>query len=525
MVRSILLLAILITPTFCSSQLQVNTGWGNTGLVKLSMAEFTEPVAISITNNDSLMILCNTIDEDTTAHKTFMLIKLTPNGEVVSDFGVNGAVKIFFEENNSSVACSFCISSDNKITVVGLNEYLSNATSSVCVKQFLWNGLPDSAFANNGLLTLSNVYSSLQYPRAIKTVRDNQLFIVGSGADTNDVHSDLPMLIRLFSNGQVDSTFGENGLLTLRFPDLYINASRHVTGGVIYDVLELPDSSYLVAGGYSNSFNLIGFIAHIDAFGNLDSTWMQSGYLSFDFSPFANNQITKLIFSDEGEIWFSANSNAPEYRNFYGGKLNLTTQQYTTATVDFSTNEDVCNGILFLNDGNPLFYGKTILKSHNSPVYQGDYFAFTTFNKNYFPILPQPFTFTDDTATQTGIVDAVLQSSGNVVSLGFQTNANGKNQTTLLAILPDSVTSVVSINGKDDFFVFPNPANSYLNMESDEEIQSIQVADVTGRIIISQTNPAARNLQLATEMLDEATYFIHIKTTSGRIAVKSFVKQ
>jgi hypothetical protein len=85
------------------------------------------------------------------------------------------------------------------------------------------------------------------------------------------------------------------------------------------------------------------------------------------------------------------------------------------------------------------------------------------------------------------------------------------------------VNNLISGDGRCN--VYPNPTRSMLSIESNEEIQSIQVADVTGRIIISQTNPAARNLQLATEMLDEATYFIHIKTTSGKTAVKSFVKQ
>jgi hypothetical protein len=73
--------------------------------------------------------------------------------------------------------------------------------------------------------------------------------------------------------------------------------------------------------------------------------------------------------------------------------------------------------------------------------------------------------------------------------------------------------------------IYPNPTSTVLNIESDEEIQSIQVADITGRTLITENNLATRNLQLATDFLAEATYFIHIKTISGKTAVKSFVKQ
>ncbi|MBL7778801.1 MAG: T9SS type A sorting domain-containing protein [Chitinophagales bacterium] len=102
------------------------------------------------------------------------------------------------------------------------------------------------------------------------------------------------------------------------------------------------------------------------------------------------------------------------------------------------------------------------------------------------------------------------------------TDANGcSNTSSALNVTIVGIGEIASFRT----VIYPNPTTNVINIESEEEIQSIQVADVTGRIIITQSNLATRNLQLATSILAEATYFIHIKTTSGKTAVKSFVKQ
>lgn len=114
------------------------------------------------------------------------------------------------------------------------------------------------------------------------------------------------------------------------------------------------------------------------------------------------------------------------------------------------------------------------------------------------------------TATQSGSYTVVV------------TDANGcRNTSNAINVDVVSVSEILNFRS----LIYPNPTTSVLYIEGSEEIQSIQVADVTGRIIISETNLSTRHSQLATDMLAEATYFIHIKTISGKTATKSFVKQ
>ncbi|MBL7778802.1 MAG: PKD domain-containing protein [Chitinophagales bacterium] len=102
------------------------------------------------------------------------------------------------------------------------------------------------------------------------------------------------------------------------------------------------------------------------------------------------------------------------------------------------------------------------------------------------------------------------------------TDANGcSNTSAAVNVTVSSLSEVADFSS----VIFPNPTSNVLHIDCSEDIQAIEVADVTGRIIIAENNLSTRNLQLATSILAEATYFIHIKTTTGKTAVKSFAKQ
>ncbi len=75
------------------------------------------------------------------------------------------------------------------------------------------------------------------------------------------------------------------------------------------------------------------------------------------------------------------------------------------------------------------------------------------------------------------------------------------------------------------FQIYPNPTTAVLTIEVDESVESIEVADILGRVIIAEKNPSTLNPQRSIADLSNGTYFIHLRTTNGKTAVKSFVKQ
>jgi hypothetical protein len=114
------------------------------------------------------------------------------------------------------------------------------------------------------------------------------------------------------------------------------------------------------------------------------------------------------------------------------------------------------------------------------------------------------------TATQSGSYSVLV------------TDANGcSNTSSAVNVTISSVSELVDFRS----VIYPNPTTNVLNIECSEEIQAIEVVDITGRVMIAKTNLSTLTTQLATDWLAEATYIIHIKTISGKTAVKSFVKQ
>lgn len=72
---------------------------------------------------------------------------------------------------------------------------------------------------------------------------------------------------------------------------------------------------------------------------------------------------------------------------------------------------------------------------------------------------------------------------------------------------------------------YPNPTIDVLNIQSNESIQTIQVTDLTGRVIIILNSLSSFNPQLSTIELAKATYFIRLTTVTGKTLTKAFVKQ
>ncbi len=210
--------------------------------------------------------------------------------------------------------------------------------------------------------------------------------------------------------------------------------------------------------------------------------------------------------------------------------LNLAVNSFVTGTVTAS----ICQGQSYAFNGQQLTQGgqyNDILTSSGGC----DSIVTLTLTVNSLPqptitqngnvLSTQAFTNYQWQLNNGNINNATSQSytatqSGNYTVL--VTDANGcSNTSSALNVTIIGVSEIASFRS----VLYPNPTTNVLYIECSEEIQAIEVADVTGRIIITQTNLSTLATQLSTDLLAEATYFIHIKTTSGKTAVRSFVKQ
>ena len=92
------------------------------------------------------------------------------------------------------------------------------------------------------------------------------------------------------------------------------------------------------------------------------------------------------------------------------------------------------------------------------------------------------------------------------------------------AIIPGQQILAISSLEKDNRFtvsLFPNPANTQVTIQCNTEIQSIQLMDLEGRVLLSKS-VGARNLTVPTNTLARGVYLVNV-LANGNTVVKKLV--
>jgi len=83
-----------------------------------------------------------------------------------------------------------------------------------------------------------------------------------------------------------------------------------------------------------------------------------------------------------------------------------------------------------------------------------------------------------------------------------------------------TVLGTENFTSLSDFKMYPNPANSILNINSSEEISSVEIYSIEGkRVLISQ------NTQVDVSQLTSGIYLVKITTNANKVGTKKLVKQ
>lgn len=134
----------------------------------------------------------------------FALTKLDSNGEFYEYFGNNGVVITDIAGSPDKVM-AIDVKDNSRIVAVG--DYFHNPKLKMAV--YLTNGSLDESFSEDGLLETTFGYDSAG-AEDVKIQSDGKILVAGYIID-NEVRSDI--LVRYLSNGEVDSSFGEDGML------------------------------------------------------------------------------------------------------------------------------------------------------------------------------------------------------------------------------------------------------------------------------------------------------------------------
>jgi uncharacterized delta-60 repeat protein len=237
-------------------------------------------------------------------------------GTVDTSFGINGKVITDFGYTSGEYSYDVLIKPDGKIMAAGLTQdgyspYLSGIT------QYLPDGTPDSSFGINGKVQLT-ILQAFYIAHVLALQTDQKILFCGTTSGFNG--NNYPTVVRLNTDGTIDSTFAQNGYFidskdgSVSSIALDLNGKLIVTG-----FFETAGSNYyllglrlLPNGIIDSTFGINGYIDSIPAFGALLTSAVaiqQDGKIILAGTDTPNGDFHLRRFNEDGSVDSSFGSN------------------------------------------------------------------------------------------------------------------------------------------------------------------------------------------------------------------------
>ncbi len=212
-----------------------------------------------------------------------IIAKFDIDGKLDSSFGENGLAKVGIGNSQESGVKSLALTEEGNILKVGFMDHDDNG-SNVAVGKLLNNGVPDSSFGRNGIVSypISERYDCLSF---ILLQNDGKIVAAGN-ADS------LYVLIRFDKDGSIDKTFGNDGYSTGKFG---------ADCSIVKSLIQQKDGKIVLVGDIFDNENFDVFIARFDNPSALEVENNSSG-ISKDYSLAQNypnpfNPTTTISYS------------------------------------------------------------------------------------------------------------------------------------------------------------------------------------------------------------------------------------
>lgn len=194
---------ILLTLIIFNSSAQnaaLDPSFGNSGY---SVHADTSEITCFIFDSNENIISAG-VNNQGTVYWHLNITKTNKNGILDTSFGTNGKVTTIIEK--SAYPNDIAIQPDGKIIVAGSLHLISGGSASFVVR-YNSNGTLDQTFGTNGTFVLA---SANQF-YSILLLADGSIML---GGNTNNINA-RGILVKLDTNGIIDTTFGTNGILAL----------------------------------------------------------------------------------------------------------------------------------------------------------------------------------------------------------------------------------------------------------------------------------------------------------------------
>lgn len=522
--KKTLLIALFASGLLLSQTKDVSFGGSGTTFVNTPS---TRDIAFNFfTNPDHSMVVLGSpgMGSGGMGFTTFrMIYKTAENGTMDTSFGTAGASPTSIMVNQDHILRL----SDGKFITMGRHFGLN-------IQKFNADGTFDTAFGNNGTMEGIDMNNASGYyiPNGVIELANGQLIVAGAGTDTDNKLRTV--LLRINTNGTLDTSFGINGK---KF--IYLNTND--TGSVAHNIF-LSNNKLILTGADGIAVTpptRTFYVARLNLDGAFDTAFGNNGRIMKTFTN-DNTSYVDAARDDSGNIYI-------------GGWCKATPASTTTSTRIMKVTPEGAldsafgdNGVATYSFLNINGYKDEMIKSiaiGSNGIYVGGYMFETSFyyeqyasgflskfNLDGTPDLSfgnngfYNFFGADQMMRRVAKIKfddkkrLIVAGDSKLVDRQFTlTRFNIGNET--LGIQGNSIIT-------DEIKLYPNPANDFIrlkNLKSETENIDFKITDLSGKLI--KTGHYKQSETIDVHDLEPGIYFIRMILKNGKVHTEKIIKR
>ncbi|MDQ1239477.1 MAG: hypothetical protein QG577_1663 [Thermodesulfobacteriota bacterium] len=234
-------------------------------------------------------------------NQDILMIRLTSDLEPDSSFGDSGIVTYNGTGNENDKGFSVAVQGDGKIVAAGSHIAAGQENEDLLVLRFHTDGSLDTDFGTDGTFTYRYVGDNSDYGNSVTLQADGKIVTAGSAYDGQSFKI---LILRLESNGSLDSGFGTGGVVTYQgSPSIFDYA---------FGVAIEKNGGIVVAGASNNGSSDDAIVLMYTPYGILDSGFGDNGVFTFDGLARSEDRANGLAIQAAGKIVVTGYSHGGE---------------------------------------------------------------------------------------------------------------------------------------------------------------------------------------------------------------------
>ncbi len=440
------------------------------------------------------------------------VFRFMPDGSPDTDFGVDGVFT--YELNFEANIYSCVINSSGKIILAGSTTDYVNY--NFLIIQLNTDGTLDTSFGVDGVVLYNacpqqDGYYENQGAAVILDANEN-ILISGNAFDEN--YARRPVVVRFSPSGDIDSTFGENGVATIPI----------IEGACSYECLALQPDGKIIAGGYFGN-TLWWYVLLLTRFnedGTLDTSFGDNGVVKHSHGD-VDDEAFEVAIAENGNIVVAGFTATATY-NFSTLVMQFTPSGEVDSTfgsdgaiVSDLANYDVADAVSILADGKIVVAGTSGEGPPNSY-----HMAIWKYNADGTP----DNSFDSDGFVQHELENyytmgygLAIQNDGKILIAG-QARTNGNQNHYFLSRLENDIQISIQEKGPITLNLYPNPCSTGSMIRLDgytQNVVAIHIYNSNGALI--HTVPGIQNVAYG------KSFFLPAHLTAGVYTVSTIDDQ